>query len=174
MFTRSICCVGTNSSATWFGFRGAGAFRLMLSSASLLFTLKSGCLNSHAYVCDQQWPTEFQISCHTPGPYGDVPPSSLLCRTLWKSYLFSCRTKLAKLLCLKCFGRMCFVNFSFCRAVRSALSLRSCKYVPLIRRSYPLRFPIAPRFHLVHSPTFCENGLIPTKDLSPRNNHLLV
>lgn len=31
-----------------FGFRGAGAFRLMLSSASLLFILKSGCLNSHA------------------------------------------------------------------------------------------------------------------------------
>ena len=27
--------------------------------------------------------------------------------------MFSCRTKLAKLLCLKCFGRMCFVNFSF-------------------------------------------------------------
>ena len=41
-------------------------------------------------------------------------PSSLACRTLWKSYLLSCRTKLAKLLCLKCFGRICFVNFSFC------------------------------------------------------------
>jgi hypothetical protein len=43
-----------------------------------------------------------------------VPPSSLFCRTLWKSYLFNCRTKLAKLLCLKCFGRIDFVNFSFC------------------------------------------------------------
>lgn len=50
---------------------------------------------------------------HTPGPYGDCPFSSF-CRTLWKSYLFSCRTKLAKLLCLKCLGRMVFVNFSFC------------------------------------------------------------
>lgn len=39
--------------------------------------------------------------------------SSLLCLTLWKSYLFSWRTKLAKLLCLKCFGRMALVNFSF-------------------------------------------------------------
>jgi hypothetical protein len=26
---------------------------------------------------------------HTPGPYGDWPFSSLLCRTLWKSYLFN-------------------------------------------------------------------------------------
>jgi hypothetical protein len=43
-----------------------------------------------------------------------VPPSSLFCRTLWKSYLFNCRTKLAKLLCLKCLGRIDFVNFSFC------------------------------------------------------------
>ena len=51
----------------------------------------------------------------TPGPYGDCPESSLLCRTLWKSYLFSWRTKLAKLLCLKCFGRMDLVNLSFCR-----------------------------------------------------------
>lgn len=49
----------------------------------------------------------------TPGPYCDWPFSSLLCRTLWKSYLFNWRTKLAKLLCLKCFGRMCLVNFSF-------------------------------------------------------------
>jgi len=31
------------------GLRGAGAFRRMLSSASLLLALKSGCLNSHAY-----------------------------------------------------------------------------------------------------------------------------
>lgn len=40
--------------------------------------------------------------------------SSLFCLTLWKSYLFNCRTKLAKLLCLKCFGRINLVNFSFC------------------------------------------------------------
>ena len=50
VFTRSICCVGTNSSATWFAFRGAGALRLILSSASLLLILKSGCLNSQAYI----------------------------------------------------------------------------------------------------------------------------
>lgn len=31
--------------------------------------------------------------------------------------MFSCLTKLAKLLCLKCLGRMCFVNFSFYTAV---------------------------------------------------------
>jgi hypothetical protein len=47
-------------------------------------------------------------------PYGDWPFSSLFCRTLWKSYLFSWRTKLAKLLCLKCLGNMVLVNFSHC------------------------------------------------------------
>src|SRR4051794_37052098 len=47
--TMSICCDGANSSLdAWFGLRGAGAFRRMLSSASLLFILKSGCLNSQA------------------------------------------------------------------------------------------------------------------------------
>jgi len=30
--------------------------------------------------------------------------------TLWKSYLLSCLTKLAKLLCLKCFGRRSLAN----------------------------------------------------------------
>ena len=50
----------------------------------------------------------------TPEPYGECPLSSLLCRTLWKSYLLSWRTKLAKLLCLKCFGRIDLVNLSFC------------------------------------------------------------
>lgn len=129
VFTRSICCVGTNSSATWFAFRGAGALRLILSSASLLLILKSGCLNSQAYISLSVRNLTILIPKHTPLPYGDVPPSSLLCRTLWKSYLFSCRTKEAKLLCLKCFGSMCFVNFSFCKRVRAAfmpLSMRTC------------------------------------------------
>src|SRR5690242_7347668 len=46
----SICCEGRPSSSVlvWLGLRGAGAFLRMLSSASLLFILKSGCLNSHA------------------------------------------------------------------------------------------------------------------------------
>ena len=51
------------------------------------------------------------------GPYGDCPFSSLFWRTLWKSYLFSWRTKLAKLLCLKCLGRIVLVNFSHCAMV---------------------------------------------------------
>jgi hypothetical protein len=34
----------------WVCFRGAGAFRRMLSSDSLLFARNSGCLNSHAFV----------------------------------------------------------------------------------------------------------------------------
>jgi len=63
----------------------------------------------------------------TPSPYGFGLPSSVF-RTLWKSYLgisscetnvasylFNCRTKLAKLECLKCRGRTLFVN-SFCWA----------------------------------------------------------
>lgn len=56
----------------------------------------------------------------TPRPYGDCPLSSLLWRTLWKSYLFSWRTKLAKLLCLKCLGRMDLVNLSFCGTHQTA------------------------------------------------------
>ena len=43
------------SSEFWFGFLAAGVFRLILSSASLLFILKSGCLNSQACrVCQKQ------------------------------------------------------------------------------------------------------------------------
>ena len=50
VLTRSICCVGMFSSVFAVAFRGAGALRRMLSSASLLFALKSGCLNSQAYI----------------------------------------------------------------------------------------------------------------------------
>ena len=60
MLTKSICCVGTNSSCAWFAFRGAGAFRLMLSSASLLLILKSGCLNSHACI---SWLVYVAVGC---------------------------------------------------------------------------------------------------------------
>lgn len=82
----------------------------------------------------------------TPGPYGDCPFSSLLWRTLWKSYLFNWRTKLAKLLCLKCLGRMCFVNFSFWPEVSVARAKHSrCHDVLLARQSYLRRFPIVPR-----------------------------
>ena len=114
---RSICCVGTDSSVGWVCFRGAGAFLRMLSSDSLLFARNSGCLNSHAYMIRVR--RSIQLTCRmeevpTFCPYGDWPFSSLFCRTLWKSYLFSWRTKLAKLLCLKCFGRMVLVNFSHC------------------------------------------------------------
>ena len=88
----------------------------------------------------------------------------MLCRTLWKSYLLSWRTKLAKLLCLKCFGRMCFVNFSFCEQVSAnALSviharcaLHGSMSLPPTPRSYLLRYPSALRSRLVGSPTSCE------------------
>lgn len=85
----------------------------MLSNASLLFALNSGCLNSHACFNQSLRSLNIGDSQPTPGPYGEDTFSSLLCLTLWKSYLFSCRTKLAKLLCLKCFGRMDLVNRSF-------------------------------------------------------------
>ena len=61
----------------------------------------------------------------TPGPYGEATFSSLLCLTLWKSYLFSCRTKLAKLLCLKCLGSMDLVNRSFCTPISQTATERS-------------------------------------------------
>ena len=94
---------------------------------------------------------------HTPGPYGGVPLSSLLCRTLWKSYLFNCRTKLAKLLCLKCFGRICFVNFSFC-AIVSLPSIGLALYhdVPPGQQNSRPRYPIARHSHPVGSPASCQ------------------
>lgn len=54
----SICCVGTDSSFIWVGFRGAGAFLRMLSNESLLLALNSGCLNSQAFLvsrCNLSW-----------------------------------------------------------------------------------------------------------------------
>ena len=135
-----------SSLSTWVDFRGAGAFLRMLSNESLLFALNSGCLNSHA--CDCQSPRKHSLceSKLTPGPYGEWPFSSLLCRTLWKSYLLSCRTKLAKLLCLKCFGRIDFVNLSFCPklAMRNTTQLLYRYGSPPAPRSYRARLPIVP------------------------------
>ncbi|KAH3680032.1 hypothetical protein WICPIJ_008445 [Wickerhamomyces pijperi] len=70
-----------------------GPFLLIVSKASLSCLLKSLCLNSQA-------PSPYSLDCF----------SSLDCLTLWKSYLFNCLTKLAKLECLKCLGRISFVN----------------------------------------------------------------
>jgi hypothetical protein len=96
----------------------------------------------------------------TPDPYGDCPFSSLLWRTLWKSYLLSWRTKLAKLLCLKCFGRMCFVNFSFwaprqclpcvnhgprCNVLRAPQNCH--RHSPIARRSRPWGSPASYMAH---------------------------
>lgn len=82
----------------------------------------------------------------TPGPYGDCPFSSLLCRTLWKSYLLSCRTKLAKLLCLKCLGRIDFVNFSFYQSV-SMQDIRPAEYRTHFQNNKAIAF-ITPAHHL--------------------------
>lgn len=83
----------------------------------------------------------------TPAPYGDWPPSSLLCRTLWKSYLFSCRTKLAKLLCLKCLGRMDFVNFSFFQCVSNEERRRGA--LPYLEDYKAVAFVSPPHHRLV-------------------------
>lgn len=79
----------------------------------------------------------------TDAPYGDCPFSSL-CRTLWKSYLLSCRTKLAKLLCLKCFGSIVLVNFSFYKLDVNINNKRhelETAYLPRERQSCRLRCP---------------------------------
>lgn len=118
----AICWLVLNcSSLTVWALRGAGALRRMLSRLSFRSAPNSGCLNSHAYSRQSEnccWGVFRKGLEHTEAPYGDCPLSSL-CLTLWKSYLFSCRTKLAKLLCLKCFGSIAFVNFSFCRQIVS-------------------------------------------------------
>lgn len=71
----------------------------------------SGCLNSHACSYDQSLGPRVSFrGQRTLGPCPGLPSSGRL--TLWKSYLFSWRTKLAKLLCLKCFGSTRVENFS--------------------------------------------------------------
>lgn len=105
--------------------------------------MNSGCLNSQTYsrpsvshaLCLAEGEGR-EIMCHTPWPYCAAPLSSVW-RTLWKSYLFSCRTKLAKLLCLKCFGKIVLVNFSFCSPrlcrvrslARPRRQIRQCSYL---------------------------------------------
>lgn len=117
-----ICCDAGNASSGG-GFFGAGAFLRMLSRLSFLSARNSGWRNSQACRVTRRQHREPHNSRGsrktrkgggqpTSRPYGDSPFSSL-CLTLWKSYLFNWRTKLAKLLCLKCFGRMFLVNFSF-------------------------------------------------------------
>ena len=95
----------------------------------------------------------------TPGPYGDCPVSSLLWRTLWKSYLFSWRTKLAKLLCLKCFGRMDLVNLSFYsnNELAQLVWMGTETKSPRARRSYLLRPPIGRLGSTRGPPTSCEH-----------------
>lgn len=80
-------------------------------------------------------------------PYGDCPFSSLFRRTLWKSYLFSWRTKLAKLLCLNCSGSMVLVNFSHYSRVSGS---RRVFWHTKPRAHYP---PQRPRNSLLHRPS---------------------
>ena len=67
--------------------------RLMWSSAASSWIRKKGCLNSQ-----------------DSSPFWERWPSLGFFLILWKSYLLSCRTKLAKFECLKWFGRICVVN----------------------------------------------------------------
>jgi hypothetical protein len=105
---------------------------------------------SHVH-CSVYWlyAKKARLAALTPGPYGDCPFSSLLCRTLWKSYLFSWRTKLAKLLCLKCLGRMCFVNFSFCPGVCQRIVTLQTKIIKTTYFQYYKAVSIIPPSHYV-------------------------
>ncbi len=64
--------MGKASSTTWVGFRGAGAFRRMLSKDSLLFALNSGCLNSHACLIQLCKIGATKVSTY-PGAVGRLP-----------------------------------------------------------------------------------------------------
>ena len=92
----------------------------------------------------------------TPEPYGEWPLSSLLCRTLWKSYLLSWRTKLAKLLCLKCLGRIDLVNLSFCTG-HSARAMDGCliqSLAPRVLQSFRHHRPTARLESMTDPPAF--------------------
>ena len=99
--------------------------------------------------------TPYTYSPLTPEPYGECPLSSLLCRTLWKSYLLSWRTKLAKLLCLKCLGRMDLVNLSFCAGnQRERLMGYLDLLAPRVRQSFRHRHPTARLESTMDPPAF--------------------
>lgn len=66
------------------------------------------------------------IGKRTFSPYGLGASSVDL--TLWKSYLLSWRTKLAKFECLKCFGRIDVVNW-FMSCARSSKSVTSARFM---------------------------------------------
>jgi hypothetical protein len=86
----------------------------------------------------------------TPFGYGESPVSSL-CLILWKSYLFSCRTKLAKLLCLKCFGRIVLVNWSVYTCDVNKLWRLVFKGIPLARNHTSNTTKVSPSFpHLTN------------------------
>lgn len=103
-----VCGLGLFS---WRGCLSANVVERFFAVCAELWVLELPCLCN---LCETLDPVDFRMGGGLPTfcPYGDWPFSSLFCRTLWKSYLFSWRTKLAKLLCLKCFGRMVLVNFS--------------------------------------------------------------
>ena len=136
--------------------RGAGAFLRILSKESLLLALNSGCLNSQAcaHISNRVQPCRGQQ--HTPTPYPTGPSPSLFCLTLWKSYLFNWRTKLAKLECLKCLGRMDFVNFSFCQQPLdpSHKQHEIVEGIPRVLRSYHHSLPIVLSIRNLDPPTF--------------------
>jgi hypothetical protein len=98
-------------------------------------------------------------------PYGDWPFSSLFWRTLWKSYLLSWRTKLAKLLCLKCFGRMVLVNFSHyvqgrgqSRAIATVADDTKGAHLPRGLQNYPLHHPSVQWTRRRDPPASCQLG----------------
>ena len=103
----------------------------------------------------------------TPEPYGECPFSSLLCRTLWKSYLLSWRTKLAKLLCLKCLGRIDLVNLSFCARYQLGRWMKIVGLLaPQVRRSFRHHRPTARLGSMTDLPTFF--SLISTMPMGER------
>lgn len=95
-------------------FPGCWSFAADIVQRIFVVRLELGMLEFPRLGTSASMHTRYSHSSLTPEPYGEWPLSSLLCRTLWKSYLLSWRTKLAKLLCLKCLGRIDLVNLSFC------------------------------------------------------------
>lgn len=99
------------SSAAALAFRGAGAFLRMLSRASLLFALKSGCLNSQAYDIHQLLQDRSRDAIAYPCPVGRLAALFVIVADLVKIILVQLAHKTGEVAVLEMFGQNMLCEF---------------------------------------------------------------
>lgn len=127
------------SADCWGTFFVAGAFRytsimhsmfgtLIFSRRSLLWIWKSRCLNSHAWILEMSSDRNYSFAIRIDSSFLIVPYFVEIVSKVRKGLymaacLFNCRTKLAKLECLKWRGNTLLVNSLFYTRGRLAYAI---------------------------------------------------